>query len=250
MTSIATTQTSVFASQGDWTTYEADLHFTGKLVGGSPSDPKLVEGWLGKNLGITDEDSIKTYTRKHLTEVQGLDPGAMSEEAIDMALADAANEKKAQVFKRTPDGLPYIEGRHLKAMLKEATSIAYPRGEHKFGAYRNTKGVTTGGKEPRSYIAERIFVPEQPVVVGLDIDGVELAVGHIKDWRGETRSTIGYFEYVENAEITVAVTVLDDCLSSEQWARIWTVAEHNGLGARRSQGAGQFIVTRWEKTNV
>lgn len=241
------TPSSVFTQRDNWSTYEADLHFTGRLVGGAPSDPKLVEGWMAKNLGLTDEDAIKAYTRKHLAEVQGLDPADMTDEAIDAALEAAAAEKKAQVFKRTAEGMPYIEGRHVKAMIKEATSISYPRGENKFGSYRNTKGVVTGGKEPRAYVAERVFVPERPIIVGTDVDGVELAVGHLKDWRGETRSTIGYFEYVERPEITLTITVLDDCLDPEQWARIWTVAELNGLGARRSQGAGQFVVTRWER---
>ena len=246
----STTPTSVFPASDHWTTYEATLQFTGRIVGGAPSDPKLVEGWLGKNLGLTDEDQIKQYTRKHLMEVQGLDPDTMTEDAITAALEDAASEKKAQVFKRTVDGgKPYIESRQVKAMLKEATSIAYPRGEHKFGSYKNTKGATTGGKEPRSFVAERVSVPEVPVVLADDVDGVELAVGHIKDWRGETRSTLGYFEFIENPTVTVQVQVLDDCLSAEQWSRIWTCAERQGLGARRSQGAGQFVVTAWERVD-
>lgn len=241
--------TSVFGNHDAWTTYEATLKFTGRLVGGAPSDPKLVEGWLGKNLGITDEESLREWTRTHLAETKGIDPTQATDEDIKAALEENAAEKKAQVFKRTTDGFPYIEGRHVKAMIKEATSIAFPRGEHKFGAYSNTKGTKVGGKEPRSYVAERVFVPEQPIIVGTDITGVELAVGHIADWKAEggSRSTIGYFEYIEDAEITIPVKVLDDCLTLEQWSRIWTIAEMNGLGARRSQGAGQFVITSWTR---
>ena len=41
--------TSVFReSQTFARSYQATLWFTGRLVGGSPSDPKLVEGWLTK----------------------------------------------------------------------------------------------------------------------------------------------------------------------------------------------------------
>lgn len=249
MATIDTSITSVFAGHQDWTAYEATLKFTGRLVGGAPSDPKLVEGWLGKNLGITDADQLAAWTREHLAETKGINPAEATDEDIKEALEENAAEKKAQVFKRTADGFPYIEGRHVKAMIKEATSIAYPRGEHKFGSYRNSKGTITGGKEPRSYVAERVFVPEQPIIVGTDISGVELAIGHINDWKSESgkRSTIGYFEYIEDAEITLEIKVLDDCLSTEQWARIWTIAEMNGLGARRSQGAGQFVITKWEK---
>lgn len=117
-------RTSVFAHTADdnWKTYEADLAFTGRLTGGAPSDPKLIEGWLGKNLGLTDEDQLRQWTMKHLAETQGINPADATDAQIEAALSENAAEKKAQVFKRTIDGEPYIEGRHVKAMLKEATS--------------------------------------------------------------------------------------------------------------------------------
>lgn len=238
MTSIFQTETFIH--------YEATLQFTGRLIGGSPSDPKLVEGWLTRNLGITDEEQLKRWTMKHLAETQGIDPAQATVEEIERAVDENAIEKKAQVFKRTPDGRPYVEPRHVKAMLKEATSIAYPRGESKLGQYTNTKGAMVGGKDPRSYLAERVFAIDEPIVIAADVDGIDLAIGHITDWKG-TRSTLGYFEYVERPELVVELRVLDDCLTAEQWARVWTVAEANGLGARRSQGAGQFVVTAWAK---
>ena len=248
MTTIETHETpvSVFSTE-DWVSYRATLCFTGRLVGGAPSDPKLVEGWLKKNLGITDEEELLKWTRNHVAEIQGLDPDTASDEAIEKAIEENAIEKKAQVFKRTPDGKPYIEGRHVKAMIKEATSIAYPDGQHKFGRYASAKdGRAVGGKSPRAFIAERVWVPEEPIIVADDSDGYDLAVGHIRDFRG-TRSTIGYFEYVTQPTIQISLSVLDDCLTGEQWRRIWKIAEYNGLGARRSQGAGQFVVvTPWE----
>jgi hypothetical protein len=243
-----TPATSVFAGQGDaWVTYEAELSFSGNLYGGSPFDPKLVEGWLSKNLGITDEEQLRQWMVKHLTEVQGLDPATVTDEMVMQAVEDSAVDKKAQGFKRTSkDNQPYVEGRHIKAMIKESTNISFPQGEHKWGKYKNTTGKEVGGKSPLSYVAERVWVPEQPYVVAEDADGFEFAVGHIEDWKGR-RSTIGYFEYCVKPQFTITVKVLDDCLSFEQWARIWQVAEGNGLGARRSQGGGQFAVTRWEK---
>ena len=237
---------SVFTSS-DWKGYEATLQFTGRLVGGNPSDPELVEGWLKANLGISDEDQLRAWTLKHLAETQGIDPTSATDDDIARAMSQNALEKKAQVFKRTRDGEPYIEGRHIKAMVKEAIGIAYPRGEHKWGQYRGKNGLV-GGKEPKSYAAERVSIPELPYIVGEDVDGVELAVGHLKDWRGETRSTLGYFEYVTQPTLTFRLEVLDDCITEEQWARIFSTAERNGLGARRSQGSGQFLVTSWDVT--
>ena len=246
MATIDTTPTSVF-TEDDWASYEATLTFTGKVFGGSPFDPELVEGWLKSSLGITDEEQLKAWTLKHLAETQGLDPALVTDADIERAIQENAIEKKAQGFKRLPDtNHPYIEGRHVKAMLKEATNIAFPQGEHKWGRYKNQKGTEVGGKAPKSYVAERVWVPEQPIVVADDATGFEFAVGHIEDYRGR-RSTIGYFEYCDQPVIQLSVQVLDDCLSYEQWARIWRVAERNGLGARRSQGGGQFLVTSWER---
>lgn len=248
MATIEIVPSSVFSGD-NWKSYEAELTFSGKLYGGSPFDPKLVEGWLGKNLGITDEEQLKAWTLKHLAETQGLDPTTATDAEIEKAIQENAIEKKAQGFKRlSSSNNPYIEGRHVKSMLKECTNIAYPQGEHKWMRYKNTKGVEVGGKSPLSVVSERVWVPEQPIIVADDADGFEFAVGHIEDWKGR-RSTIGYFEYCERPVIRFEVRVLDDFLKHEQWSRIWQIAEGNGLGARRSQGGGQFAVTRWASKN-
>jgi hypothetical protein len=242
----STTPVSVFKND-DWATYNVELSFLGRLYGGSPFDPKLVEGWIGKNLGITNEEELSKAVVKHLAEVQGLDQTTATDEALAEAIEANAIEKKAQGFKRTVDGnRPFVEGRHLKAMIKENTNIAFPQGEHKWGRYANTTGRQVGGKAPISFVAERVWVPEQPVVVADDSDDFEFCVGHIEDWKGR-RSTIGYFEFCVKPVITFQVQVLDDVITGDQWARIMRSAERNGLGARRSQGGGQFAVTGWEK---
>ena len=238
---------SVFSADA-WTEYRARLEFTGKIVGGSPSDPKLIEGWYQSKLGITDEEQKKAFVRKQLAEVHGLDPGEATDADILKAVEEGTIEQKAQVFKRTPDGQPYMEGRQIKAMIKEATNIVAPYPE-KWGRVRKEKGGFSAGKTPMNFIAERVWVPERPYVIADDSDGFELAVGHVPDGFGGTRSTIGYFEYVIRPVLEFSLEVLDDCITSEQWARIFSAAERQGLGARRSQGAGQFVVTSWEKSD-
>lgn len=252
-----TTPVSVFAAGEAFTRYEVTVEFTGRLAGGAPSDPKLVEGWLTKNVGITDEEQLRAWTFRHLAEVQGISPDGMSREdlieAVETAMDANASEKKAQVFKRTPDGTPYIEARQIKALIKEACSIAYPRGEFKWGGYasksKSRLGEIVGGKEPRGYLTERVFPEDVPALIeNAALIDIDLAVGHIADPRtGEKRSTIGYFEFAETPTLTFTLSVLDDCVTAEQWTRIWQVAERNGLGARRSQGCGQFLVTGWER---
>lgn len=240
---------SVFAEYRDETfdLFKATIRLNDRLIGGQPKDPKLVEGWLGKNMGLEGEE-LKSRVLQHLTEMGVELPSDATYEDVQTALAEAAGEIKTQGFKRTAEGKPYIESRHIKAMLKESTNIVFPRGEHKFGQYRNASGKVVGGKEPRSYVAERVFVKPEVIVVADDISGVELAIGHIDDWKAEsgTRATIGYYEYVEQPEIEFLVEARKDCLTPEQWGKIWAHAELNGLGAMRSQGFGQFITVKWE----
>lgn len=243
-------ETSVFAEYRDETfdLFQATIRLNDRIVGGQPKDPKLVEGWLGKNMGLEGEE-LRARVLQHLGEM-GVDvPVDADYGEIQTALAGAAGEIKTQGFKRTSENKPYIEARHLKAALKESTSIVFPRGEHKFGSYRNKSGSEVGGKDPRAFVAERVFVKPEVIVVADEISGLELAIGHIADWKAEggSRSTIGYFEYVEQPEIEFLVEARKDCLTAEQWGKIWAHAELNGLGAMRSQGYGQFAVTKWEK---
>jgi len=249
--SVAVTPTSVFTdeAQDNWATYRVTIEFTGRLIGGAPSDPQLVEGWMARNLGIKEPEQLQRWTQKHLAEVQGINPAEATMDEIEKALAEGAIEKKAQVFKRTPDGQPYIEGRQIKAGIKEWTNIAFPY-PTKWGQKRNTKDNLVGGKTPVDFVAERVWVPEQPIIVAEDTDGIDLAVGHPRDPRtGQKRANLTYHEYVIQPEISLEIQVLDDCIEQEQWARIWVTGERNGIGARRSQGAGQFVVTEWRKSD-
>lgn len=245
---------SVFASQrtDQFSTFHVEIELVDRIVGGQPKDPRLVEGWLSKNMGLEDEE-LRAQVLRHLHEMGVEIPADASYEDLRKALDSTAEEIKTQGFKRDDDGRPYIEARHLKAMLKESTNIVYPPGVHKFGSYESNSaknaGKLVGGKAAKDFIAERVFVEPGQIVLAEEISGVELAIGHIKDFKAEggKRATIGYFEYVEASAIAFDVLAHDDCLTEEQWARIWTHAELNGIGAMRSQGYGQFRVTKWER---
>ena len=226
---------SVFSNNDDvFATYEAEITFTAKLMGGVPADPKLIEGWLRAKAGIDDDAEVMAVMRRTLTE-RGVEiPAEATYEEIVSASEQIAGERETTGFKRDHDGL-YIEARQVKAMLKECVNILFA-GE-KWG--KTNKG-------PKNFTAERVFVEPDRIHVGRDeADGIDMVIGHVNG-PGGPRSTLGYHEYVEQSTITLRVLVVDDCISAEQWARIWTHAEKNGLGALRSQGHGQFVVTRWE----
>ncbi len=234
--------TSVFAETRakNLSLYDCTIEFDNMLIGGTPKGVKMIEGWLRSKLGITDPMELRRRVMQTLVE-QGAEievpEGDVADDLYEASIrvADQAAHEKTTGFKKNGSGL-YVEGRQVKAMLKEATNIAYA-GKEKWGK----------GKGPKNFLAERVFVVPDEILLGRDEpDGTHMQIGHITGPQGP-RSTLGYHEYVERASCEFQVEVLDDAIKDNQWALIWVVAERNGLGALRSQGFGTFVVTRWER---
>jgi hypothetical protein len=208
--------------------YAGELTVT-RLVGGVPSDPRIAEGYIKTKLAIKD-DLIRQAVAEVMAE-RGID----AEEAAKVVAGQSVNG-----FKRDADGL-YIEGRQLKAALKEGANVAMaveklPR---KWG--QTKKGI-------ESFVAEHIGVVEDRLYLGNgngpvhEPDGIQQRFVHT--FRG---SAIQYEEYAENVHL--AFTIESDYpFTEEHWAMIWLTAEQQGIGASRSQGYGRFTVTKWEET--
>ena len=234
--------------------------FTGQLVldaiaGGIPSDPKVAEGWLRSKLTDNKDDDIKAMiatvmddrgvsveeatryvdTMKHLN---GFKRGRCETCATDGPLCASGNHPL------------YIEGRQLKAALKEACSVAMAAGK------LPSRGWGKTNKGLLSYLAEHVFVCEDRLYLGkfnpeaqgqpvtefhTEPTGVNQRFVHV--FRG---SGIQYEEYVEKATIDFNV-ISDHDFDGDDWAYIWTAGEQNGLGASRSQGYGRYNVTRWDR---
>ncbi|HLZ26448.1 MAG TPA: hypothetical protein VKV73_03925 [Chloroflexota bacterium] len=217
-----------------WTTYCVRLAFRDRLIGGIPKDPKLIEGWLRGRAGVDDPQDLRLAVLRTLEEVGGSTADSPSEDGL-VDPAAVGSQKRITGFKVGADGL-YVEGRQVKAMLKESTNIVFA-GE-RWGPTR---------KAARAFLAERVFV--EPDKLLLDVQaptGVELVVGHIAGPMGP-RSTLTNYEYVEQPVIEFRVLVLRDCIAAEQWRDIWSHAQENGFGTLRSQGHGRFDVTQWER---
>lgn len=230
--------------------YACSIAFDDRIVGATPSDPKMIEGWLRKNMGLTNAEEIKDLTYQTLIELGLLDPDGIKEpevkiENLKVASEIIAKKSKTQKFKRQPDGTLYIESRIIKAMVREAISIAYPwAGGHRLGATQ---------KAPHGLLRERVFVAREHDKIPLLVDGhptqepsgVDLFLGHVVGPKG-AHSTLQYYEYVEQPTINFDIEVFEDDIPDDWWETIWVVSEENGMGGMRSQGFGRFSVTRWD----
>lgn len=198
----------------------------GRIAGGTPTDPKVAEGWLKTKLGIDKDDLIREMVAEVMVE-----RGVQADEATEIVSAN----KHLNGFKRDESGL-YIEGRQLKAALKEACSIAVAAGK------LTGRGWGKTNKGLLSYFAEHVFIVEEQLHLGVtEASGISQRFVHT--FRG---SGIQYEEYVDDAKIPFTA-MTDHDFSAKEWAAIWTAGEQNGIGASRSQGFGRYEVTRWEK---
>lgn len=211
-----------------------------KLVGGTPSDNKKAEGWLRTKLGENREDQVQALAAEIMVE-RGV--------TLEEAMQDVLKKEHLNGFKRDENGL-YIEGRQLKACIKEAANIRWPK--ERWGP--SSKGT-------RSYFAEHVFVWEDKLPIsgpGVSYDAetktwqpTDIHQRFVHTWRG---NGIQYEEFVEDAE--VACTIVTDAttdkkgITDDTWGELWVTAETNGLGASRSQGFGRFIVIKWEPTDL
>lgn len=199
-------------------TYNGTL-LVATICGGTPTDPKVAEGWLRTKMADKD-DLIRQMVAETMTE-----RGVTAEEATEAVMVD----KHLNGFKRDSEGL-YIEGRQLKAAIKEAANIRWPK--DRWGP--SNKGT-------RSFFAEHVFVLEDRLHLGV-AEPTGISQRFVHTWRG---NGIQYEEYVEAAKINFTL-VTDHKFTAEQWAMLWLTGEQNGIGATRSQGYGRYEVVRWE----
>lgn len=238
--------TSIFASFQDraWPYRFAGTLHVGTIAGGVPSDENVAEGWLKTKLADKD-DLIREAVAKTMVE-RGID--------AEEAAREVDSLKHLNGFKRErcpgcpPEGRCvggvhplYIEGRQLKAGLKEAVNIAANAG----------KITTKGWGDPdnanykkgiKAWFPEHVFVLEDRLHLGVtEPSGIVQRFVHTPRGTG-----IQYEEYVEDAKIIFTITT-DHDFTAEQWAMIWLTGEQQGIGASRSQGFGRYEVASWER---
>lgn len=227
----------IFNTDELFTSYHARIVMRDRLMGGVPNDPKIIEGWLKTKVGLDEEKERQQQILKVLRD-RGLDlPENIDYDTTVAAIDEVATEKEANGFLRDPNMGLYIEGRQVKAMMKEACNILYAG--DRWGATK---------KGPKSFLAERVFVSQDRIYLDrTEPDGRHLAIGHVSGATGP-RSTLTYHEYVTGAELHFDVIVANDAVDDKHWPELWILMQENGLGALRSQGYGRFDIEEWTRT--
>lgn len=218
-------------------TWRGTLHVT-RIAGGTPTDPKVAEGWLRSKTGESTDEIIRAQVAEVMVE-----RGLSAEEATSVVNAD----RHLNGFKRErcPDCPPagalacavknvhalYIEGRQLKAAVKEAANVRWPK--DRWGPSK---------KGTRSFFAEHVFIQDDKLHLGVT-EPTGIAQRFVHTWRG---TGIQYEEYVDDAKVDFTLAT-DHDFTAEQWAMLWLTGEQQGIGATRSQGYGRYAVTGWER---
>jgi hypothetical protein len=220
----------------------------GLLSGGVPMDPKVVKSWIRTKLRDTRSDAevaqliASTMASMAISEDEAID------HAVDKGLMAGMNG-----FKHDDNGL-FVEGRMLKAMLKEAVSCAAAAGKLEMTGWGKTRKFLT------NYLPEHVFVDEETLYLykGGEVDpksGLYIPGKHVMDPDGKNQKfihtfrgdSIGYEQFVRGAEVAFTIKT-DHPFTERDWAMILLTGEKEGFGASRSQGWGVFELISWVKT--
>lgn len=220
MTAVAESVFAKYENKAYPYVFHGTLHVD-RICGGVPTDPKVAEGWIKAKIGCGATETLRQQVAETMTE-----RGVSADEAVTMVNTD----KHLNGFKRDGNGL-YIGGRQLKAAIKEAANVRWPK--DRWGPSR--KGTL-------SWIAEHVFVLEDKLYLGrTEPSGIEQRFVHT--WRG---AGIQNEEYCDHVDIDFTVST-DHDFTAENWGLLWLTGQQQGIGATRSQGFGRYVVTRWDR---
>lgn len=242
----------IFGIDDQFATYRVRLRITDKIVGGVPSSPSVIKGWLKSRMELGDRD-LQELVDKTLAE--RFPQGQPSADDLAEALLESDAAPSVNGFKRIPDtGELAYEGRCMKAAIKEWANSTYP-GTDWDGKTTIDKAADAVGKPlPKGFrkglmstLAERVFVDE--VYIGLGVKeptGVEERIKHVMTAQGP-RSSINRVEYVQEPKVSFTLRVRDDFLTRQAWGRIWQAGEQIGIGSDRGRSDGRFELLAFER---
>jgi len=214
-------------------TYKVEMTLR-DIAGGTPADPQLIRAWVEakcKDKTAEEREKIVSTTLEALPEV-------------------AEQEAKSQWcrFKRDEKGV-YIEGRQLKAGLKEAANIVKKIVGDKDA---DKPGITA----LKSKVAECVFVSDEKVYllrngsdyITDDVPSEERPV-HVMTRMGP-RTALKRSDVLRDITIKFQVRLAQTgAVSEEALFSALAYLEHLGIGADRSQGRGVATSIKCERLN-
>lgn len=200
-----------------------------ELVGGVPKHKDLLKGWINAtNKEKSDEDRQKLI------------------EASITELPDLSSEKEDKSwvgFKQDDKGL-YIEGRQVKAMLKESANIVKKEVPVPKNIEKSGKGIAA----LKSKVADHVFVVEDKIYLGREKpDLQEERPIHVMTAQGP-RTSVKRSDIVK--DVTIDFTVRRFCDTAVPEVSLFAILDYCrnlGLGADRSQGKGKVAEIFIEK---
>lgn len=231
----------VFNCDSEFTTYRVRLRCTDKIVGGVPSSPSVIKGWLKARMDVGDRDLQEMVAKTLAERFPNEQPSA---DVLAEALMDSDAAPSINGFKRHPEtGELAYEGRCMKAAFKEWMNSAYPGVDWP----SKTKIAKAFRKGLMSTAAERVFVEE--IYIGLGVKeptAIEERIKHVTGPQGP-RSSINRVEFVQEPTLEFTLLVRDDFLSMEEWSRIWQAGEQIGIGSDRGRSDGKFELLAFDR---
>lgn len=235
-------------SRADWPTelfteIPVTLQIRDRICGGIPKDPDVIRAWITAIL----HNQSKVRTMAEETKA-GLEDGTIEaktkeEMGVSEEDMDAITQSAWNGFKKS--GELFIEGRQVKAMLKESANIL-------------SKKTTIWAL--KSKIADHFFVSEDHIPLGVtEPSGYMEGTVHVTDRYGEPQSALKRTDYVSQPQISFTVKALDDPFKDKAkntWAPaavlelLLEYAQELGLGAERSQGYGKFTNVSYRRDMV
>ena len=184
----------------------------------------MIRAWLEAKLGASEATEALIF---------------QTESEIQVAV-DEGEKESWTGFKRDETRGLYLEGRQVKAMLKECANVL-----------REQLGITAF----KARVAERVFVEEDQIYLGKEEpDGSVERPIHVMTRMGPM-TALKKADYVEDATVCFTLRALKQPMLTKEKDRIMPSAyiplllklgQNIGLGADRSQGNGRFIVTKFE----
>jgi hypothetical protein len=192
--------------------YRVLLQFRDQLHGGIPRSPELIKGWL---------------------EARGMSDAA---KRTEQELGDQLLEKEERAWNgfKSVNGSLVIEARQVEACLKECASVS---GMTQRKEKRGLKQILQHG----------LFVAPPFIPLGKTLpDGCEERAVHAMTRQGP-RTALKRTDYVDKPRIEFTIKVLPRILTDADLAELLALAQENGIGANRSQGAGKCDIVECER---